>query len=178
MADEDKPYATIVIDESVDESVQGDGLIAVLKLTYVLSAFIYFIFPMEARVTQIIDSAFDKVFGKGAINSKGIMYAKNISECEIARLLEHTTFVLTTNTQMWRTALEIGLPYVYFSRDHQQFHYLEFNYLDRIQDEELKQSLIRCLQQYINDSQQLSRSTQLSKRAINSACASSRKSEE
>jgi|SRR5215470_5100349 len=173
----DKQYGIILIDESRDGLARKESLYLVLRLAYALSAFIHFVFPMNARTVQKVDSAFDKVLSKAPINSKGIEYTKDISECEVVSLLGNTTFLLTNSLQMCRTALETGLPHAFVSQDHQQPQYIEFNYLDKVGDEELRESLTRCLRQYQNGSHQFERSAWLSRQVISSNFAQNRSPE-
>jgi hypothetical protein len=119
-----------------------------LALACLISEYSRLVFPMRSSVSWVIDSAFDEVLryldlGKHrtlkdfVAKSKGILYAKDLTAKESARVLERAAFILTTDEKIAHIALGKRLPHVFISQPYGKeldvrAHYIEGDYYDQL----------------------------------------------
>jgi len=128
-----------------------------LALACSISEYSRLVFPMRSSISWVIDSAFDEVLryldmGRHktlkdfVTNSKGILYAKDLTVEENARVLECAAFILTTDEKIEEIALEKRLPHVFISRGYGREINVRARYLEGDYCEQLKRHLPRCVE--------------------------------
>jgi hypothetical protein len=128
-----------------------------LALACSISEYSRLVFPMRSSVSWIIDSAFDEVFkyldlGRHrtlkdfVTNSKGILYAKDLTAEESTCVMERAAFILTTDERIEEVALEKMLQHVFISRCHGRGLNVGVRYLEDDYYEQLKRLLPRYQQ--------------------------------
>jgi hypothetical protein len=112
---------------------------------------------MKSSVSRIIDSAFDemlkhlerrghKILKGFVMNSKGILYAKDLTAEEHARVMERAALILTTDENIERMALEKRLPHAFISQCHGDGLNVSVQYLNDDYYEQLKRNLTGCIE--------------------------------
>lgn len=153
----DTRYITLFLKEVNSTPLQKQLLRLPLTLACLISEHSRLVFPMRSSVSWIIDSAFDEVLSHLDLtrhktlkdfvaNSKGILYAKDLTIEESARVLEQAAFTLTTDEKIEEIALEKGLPHAFMSRCYGKDLNIRTRYLDDDYHEQLKRSLPRCVE--------------------------------
>src|SRR5262245_421038 len=104
----DTRYMALFLKEISGAPLRKSLLWLPLALACLISEYSRLVFPMRSSVSWLIDSAFDEVLryldlGKHrtlkdfVAKSKGILYAKDLTAKERARVLERAAFILTTD---------------------------------------------------------------------------------
>lgn len=112
---------------------------------------------MRSSVSRIIDSTFDEVLrcldlGRHktlkdfVTNSKGILYAKDLTVEESERVLERAAFILTTDEKIEEAALEKKLPHLFISRPYGKELNVRTRYLENGYYEQVMRNLPRCVE--------------------------------
>jgi hypothetical protein len=146
--DLDTKYAALFLKEVNGGAIRKSSLWQPLALACLISEYSRLLFPMRSSVSSIVDSAFDeslKYLERGkhktlkdfVTNSQGILYLKDLSVEESARVLEYAAFTLTTDEKIEETALEEKLPHIFIYRRYgnelnARTRYLEGNYYEQL----------------------------------------------
>lgn len=91
-----------------------------------MSKHIRLILPMSQSTSILVDGVFNELFDRQSrINpqalkdfvaeSKGILYAKDVTPEEEKYVLRQAAFLMTTDMRIWKTALSIRLPNAFIS---------------------------------------------------------------
>jgi hypothetical protein len=128
-----------------------------LALACSISEYFRLVFPMRSSVSRIIDSAFDEVLKyldlrrhktlkDFVTNTKGILYAKDLTAEESTSVMERAAFILTTDEKTEEVALEKRLPHVFISRCYERELNIRGRYLEDDYYEQLKIHLLRYVE--------------------------------
>jgi hypothetical protein len=153
----DARYAALFLKEVSGDPLHRNLLWLPLALACSISEYSRLIFPMRSSVSRIIDSTFDEVFryldlGRHktlkdfVTNSKGILYAKDLTVEESARVLERAAFILTTDEKIEEVALEKRLPHVFISQCYGRELNVRTRYLENGYYEQVRRNLPRCVE--------------------------------
>jgi hypothetical protein len=153
----DTRYAALLLEEVNSAPLLKRSLRFPLALACSVSEYYPLVFPMKSSASRIIDSAFDealkyldrggrKILKDFVTNSKGILYAKDLTAEERARVLECAALILTTDENIERVALENRLPHVFISRCYRDGLNVRARYLKGDYYEQLRLNLAGCIE--------------------------------
>src|SRR5215510_13613997 len=148
----DTRYVALFLKEVSCAPLRKSLLWSPLALACSISEYSSLVFPMRSSVSWIIDSAFDemlkyldlgrhKTLKEFVTNSKGILYAKDLTAEESTRVMERAAFILTTDETIEKVALEKKLPHVFISRCHGRELNVRVRHLEDDYYEQLKRRL-------------------------------------
>lgn len=156
------PYLVLFLKEADNLPLCNANLQIPLLLACSMSKFIHIVFPLDSASLRLVDSTFDSLINtftrrrcdlhsNFVKHCKGIQYARDLPGEEKKHLLERATFVLTTNCQVRSISLMERLPHAFISLRHDDEVELRVQYLERINDEKLRENLDRCVDLSLND---------------------------
>ena len=156
---EEKAYIALFISEDEDYTFDETGLWYPLTIACAISRHVPLVCPMTSSVSYLVDRAFDGLFNKQyrlcpqgfkdfVVNSKGILYAKDITAEEKHHILEGSAFVLTTDLKVREVACSKGIPYAFIAHDgNLELEKVFLNHW-RAEDDGLMNSLISTLSMF------------------------------
>lgn len=150
-------YTALFLKEVSDAPLRRSSLWQPLALACSISEYSRLVFPMRSSASRIIDSVFDEVLkyldlGRHktlkdfVTNSKGMLYAMDLTVEESTRVLECAACILTTDEKIEEIALEKRLPYVFISRCYGRELNVMVRHLEDDYYEQLKRNLPGCVE--------------------------------
>jgi hypothetical protein len=118
-----------------------------------MSEHIRIILPISRPALLLVDGVFNELFKcQSRINpqrikdfvvrSKGILYVNDTTADEEKYILRYATFLMTTDVEIWQTALEMKLPNAFISQCENRGPEMMVSNYESIEDERLKRGMV------------------------------------
>jgi hypothetical protein len=140
MLTSNEPYAVIVLDEDNFRPQRRHELSLSLTFVFLLSAHLRFYFPMSNDVSRDVDLVFDQVLKDLPMESRGIVYEKNLRCDWQTCMLEGAKLVITSILQIQKNMDAGSSPNIFL--DFKSPLLITFRFLENLEDDILKHQII------------------------------------
>ncbi len=137
----DEPYAVIALDERDFGPHRRHELAVSLTLAFLLSARLRFHFPMSDEVSQEVDRAFDQVLKDLPMESKGIVYRKDLRGDGKNGLIEGAKLVITSDIQIQERMNAGSTPNIFLDFKSGRSPFIRWRFLEELEDDILKRQI-------------------------------------
>jgi hypothetical protein len=138
----DEHYAVIALDERDFGPHSSRELSISLTLAFLISAQLRFDFPMSDEGSREIDRAFDQVLKDLPMESKGIVYRKDLRRDEKICLIEGAKLVITSDLQIQKRMDAGSSPNIFLDFKSGRSSFIRWRFLENLEDDILKQRII------------------------------------
>ena len=142
MLQSDEQYAVIALDERDFGPHSRHELSISLTLAFLLSARLRFYFPMSNDVSMEVDRAFDQVLKNLPMESKGILYRKDLRCDGKICLIEGAKLVITSDLQIQERMDAGSSPNIFLDFKSGRSPLIRWRFLENLEDVILKQQII------------------------------------
>lgn len=138
----EKPFAALFLSDW--EGGENKTRLLFLTLAYLLSEHIPFVFPISSEKCHFVDRQFDEVLKGLLLNSKGIIYQKDLATEQLSKLLGQASLLLTDADGATLLTNETTPPRILLQPNGEGIQAQLYG-LDKLADVDLKSQIIGCV---------------------------------